>query len=131
MVAQQQQAMGDALIDAFSVQNYGEFPAHYASLGVEIFAPDGSQSFAQAPAAASDNQIAPGDTVEVTINVPSFGSVPGNYELIAGFNSVGLDIENNAVPGAWNQILYPPASLTVASTPIIQSPPARRVKNLT
>jgi hypothetical protein len=131
MVAQQQQAIGEVLVDAYSVQNYGEFPAHYASLGVEIFAPDGAQSFAQAPAPASDNQIAPGDTVGVTINVASFGSVPGNYEVVAGFNSVGLDINNNAGPGAWNQILYPPASVTVASTPIIQSPAARRVMSKT
>jgi hypothetical protein len=63
MVAQQQQAMGDLLVDTYSVQNYGEFPAHYASLGIEIDAPDGSQSFAQAPAAATDNQLAPGDTI--------------------------------------------------------------------
>jgi hypothetical protein len=108
------------------VRNYGEFPAHYASSGIEIFAPDDSQSFAQAPAPApaSDNQIAPGGTVGVTINVASFGSVPGNYELIAGFNSVGLDIcdpnkDVKAVPGAWNEILYPPASVAVASTSII------------
>jgi hypothetical protein len=127
MVAQQQQAIGEVLVDTYSVQNYGEFPAHYASLGIEIFAPDGTQSFAPAPAPASDNQIAPGDTVGVTINVASFGSVPGNYELMAGFNSVGLDIYNDAGPGAWNQILYPPASVAVASTPIIQSPAARRV----
>jgi hypothetical protein len=130
MVAQQQQAIGDVLVDTYSVQNYGEFPAHYASLGIEIFAPDGSQSLAQGPA-ATDNQIAPGDTVAVTINVASFGSVPGNYELIAGFNSVGLDINDNAGPGAWNQILYPPASVAVASTPIIQIPAARRPKSRT
>lgn len=130
MVAQQQQAIGDVLVDTYSVQNYGEFPAHYASLGIEIFAPDGSQSFARAPAPASDNQIAPGDTIGVTIDVASFGSVPGNYEFIAGFDSVGLDIDNNAVPGAWNQILYPPATVAVASTPIIQSPAARRAKSL-
>jgi hypothetical protein len=131
MMAQQQQAIGEVLVDAFSVQNYGEFPAHYASLGVEIFAPDGSQSFALAPAPASDNQIAPGDTVGVTINVANFGSVPGNYELIAGFNSVGLDITDKAVTGAWNQILYPPAILAVAATPIIQTLAARRASSLT
>ena len=114
------------LVDTFSVQNYGEFPAHYASLGIEIEAPDGSSKWALAPATTSDNQIAPGDTVGVTINVASFGSVTGNYELIAGFNSVGLDISNNVVPGAWNQILYPPASVAVASAPIIQIATARR-----
>ena len=122
MVAQQQQAMGDLLVDTYSVQNYGEFPAHYASLGIEIDAPDGSQSFAQAPAAATDNRLASGDTVGVTINVANFGSAPGNYTLIAGFNSVGLN-----GPGAWFRILYPPASISVASTNIIQRPIERPV----
>jgi len=122
MVAQQQQAMGDLLVDTYSVQNYGEFPAHYASLGIEIDAPDGSQSFAQAPAAATDNRLASGDTVGVTINVANFGSAPGNYTLIAGFNSVEIND-----PGAWFRILYPPASVTVASNTIIQRPTARRV----
>jgi hypothetical protein len=122
MVAQQQQAMGDTLVDTYSVQNYGEFPAHYASLGVEIDAPDDSQSFAQAPAAETDNQLGPGETIGVTINIASFGSVPGNYELIAGFNSVGLNGS-----GAWFRILYPPASISVASSNIIQRPIERRV----
>jgi hypothetical protein len=122
MVAQQQQAMGDLLVDTFSVQNYGEFPAHYASLGIEIDAPDGSQSFAQAPAAETDNQLAPGDTIGVTINVASFGSAPGSYVLIAGFNSVGLNGS-----GEWFRILYPPASISVASSNIIQRPIERRV----
>ena len=126
MVSQQQQTIGGQLVDAYSVQNYGEFPAHYASLGIEIFKPDGSQSFAQAPAPASDNQIAPGTTVGVTIDVASFGSEPGNYELIAGFNSVGLDIKNKPVAGAWNPILYPPASVAAASAPIIFARPASR-----
>ncbi len=120
MVAQQQQPIGNLLVDTYSVQNYGEFPAHYASLGIEIDAPDGSQSFAQAPAAATDNRLAPGDTIGVTINVASFGSAPGNYILIAGFNSVGIN-------GSWFRILYPPASVSIASNIIIPRPIARRV----
>jgi hypothetical protein len=38
-----------------------------------------TQSFTQAPAAATDNQLAPGDTIGVTINV-ALGSAPGNWE---------------------------------------------------
>ena len=110
MAAQQQQTIGDLLVDTYSVQNYGEFPAHYASLGIEIDAPDDSQSFAQAPVVATDNQLAPGDTIGVTINVANFGSTAGNYILIAGFNSVGIN-----GPGAWFRILYPPASVSAAS----------------
>jgi len=130
MMAQQQQAIGNALVDTYSVQNYGEFPAHYSSLGIEIFAPDGSQHFAQGPA-ATDNRLAPGYTVGVTINVANLGSEPGIYELIAGFNSVGLDIQENPGPGTWNQILYPPASVALASTPIIQISAARPPKSRT
>jgi hypothetical protein len=123
MVAQQEQAMGDLLVDTYSVQNYGEFPAHYSSLGIEIDAPDGSQSFAPPPAPPTDNELAPGDTIGVTINVASFGSAPGNYALIAGFNSVRIN-----GPGAWFRILYPPASVSVAaSNIIIQRPIAGRV----
>ena len=122
MVAQQQQAMGDLLVDTFSVQNYGEFPAHYASLGIEIDAPDDSTSFAPPPPPPpTDNQLAPGETIGVTINVASFGSASGDYTLIAGFNSVGLN-----GPGAWFRILYPPASISVASSNIIQRPIERR-----
>jgi hypothetical protein len=124
MVAQQQQAMGDLLVDTYSVQNYGEFPAHYASLAIEIDAPDGSPSFAPPPPPPpTDIQLAPGDTIGVTINVASFGSALGNYALIAGYNSVGIN-----GPGAWFRILYPPASVSVtASNIIIQRPIAGRV----
>ncbi|MEO6800584.1 MAG: DUF5050 domain-containing protein [Rhodanobacter sp.] len=115
MVAQQQQAIGDALVDTYSVQNYGEFSAHYASLGIEVEAPGGSDTTALAIAAASDNQLAPGATLAVTISIANFGSTPGNYSLISGYNSVGLNGQ-----GAWFRMLYPPASITAAAASIIQ-----------
>ena len=112
MAAGQQQAPGAQLADTYTVQNYGEFTAHYASLGVEIYAPDSSQSVALAPASTTDNEIAPGDTVAVSIDVTSFGSAPGDYELVAGFNSVGLDGTGAETSGTWCEILYPRRALT-------------------
>jgi hypothetical protein len=117
MAAQQIQRIGDTLGDNFSVQNYGEFPAHYASLGVEIEGPGASDSFALAPAFAGNNQLAPGDTALVTLKIADFGSISGLYSLIAGFNTVPA----GAGAGGWMRILYPPASVTVSSIVTIQT----------
>ncbi len=93
------------LVDDYSVTNGGEFDAHYLSFGIEIHAPDDSQSFVQAAAPAPDNRLAPGDRMPVSITVPSFGSVPGTYTIFAGFYSVGGQ-------PTWCRVLYPPASVT-------------------
>src|SRR4029077_5805793 len=42
---QQQQLAGHKLVDSFTVQNFGEYQAHYQSLGIEIDAPNGGVSF--------------------------------------------------------------------------------------
>jgi hypothetical protein len=40
---QQQQLAGRQLVDSFEVQNFGDYQAHYQSLGIEIDAPDGGR----------------------------------------------------------------------------------------
>ncbi len=105
------------LTDSFSVQNYGEFQAHYQSLGIEIDAPDGSASFDSSWAAQSDNLLAPGQTLAVTINVGGWGNQVGTFVLSAGYNSVPL----NAETSNWLKPLYPPTSQTVepgGTTPV-------------
>jgi hypothetical protein len=108
MVPQQPQSAGGQLTDRYSVQNYGEFPAHYASLGIEVAAPDASQSFAQATAPTS-GRLMPDESATVTVIVPDFGPQPGTYTLFAGFHSVPLEGR-----GAWCRMLYPPATVAVA-----------------
>ena len=43
IVAQQPEPPGQQLADSFTVQNFGEYPAHYQSLGIEIDPPDGAR----------------------------------------------------------------------------------------
>jgi len=117
IAAQQVQPLGGTLGDSFSLQNYGEFPAHYASLGVEIEGPGTSDSLALAPAPASDNQLAPGGTVRVSLTIAGFGSTAGLYSLIAGFNTVPVTPN---LGSDWMRILYPPANVTVSSVVTIQ-----------
>jgi hypothetical protein len=108
---------GFELTDSFSVQNYGEFQAHYQSLGVEIGAPEGTASFDSATAPQSDNLLAPGDTVAARISVNGWGSVLGTFVFSAGYDSVPL----NAETSLWLKFLYPPTSQTVepgGTTPV-------------
>jgi hypothetical protein len=106
---QQQQLAGRQLVDSFAVQNFGEYQAHYQSLGVEIVAPDDRASFHDATAAGPDNLLAPGQTLAVTIDLNKVGDVPGVYALRAGYNSVALKAESSE----WLSLFFPAASVTV------------------
>jgi hypothetical protein len=108
MAPQQQQLAGRQLADTFTVQNFGEYQAHYQSLGIEIDAPDGA-SVHNATAAEPDNLLGPGQTLAVTIDVDKFGDVPGAYALRAGYNSVPLNDESSD----WLTLFFPAASVTV------------------
>jgi hypothetical protein len=109
---QQQQLAGRELVDSFAVQNFGEYQAHYQSLGIEIDAPDGGASFYEATAAAPDNLLAPGQTQAVMIDVGKFGSGGGVFALRAGYNSVPLNAESSE----WLTLFFPAASVTVTRT---------------
>ena len=106
---QPQQPAGRQLVDSFAVQNFGEYQAHYQSLGIEIDAPDGGASFYDATAAGTDNLLAPGQAVAVTIDIDKFGDVPGIYALRAGYNSVPLNAESSD----WLTLFSLAASVTV------------------
>jgi hypothetical protein len=108
MAAQQQQLAGRQLADTLTVQNFGEYLAHYQSRGIEIDAPDGASVY-NATAAGPDNLLAPGQTLAVTIDVYKFGDVPGAYALRAGYNSVPLNAESLN----WLTLFFPAASVTV------------------
>jgi hypothetical protein len=112
IVPQQQQLVRRRLVDSFMVQNFGEYRAHYQSLGIEIDAPDGSASFHNATAAEADNLLAPGQTLPVTINVANFGDAPGVYAVRAGYNSVHL---LPAESSNWLTLFFPGASVTVTA----------------
>jgi hypothetical protein len=109
---QQQQLAGRQLVDTFTVQNFGEYQAHYQSLGIEIDAPDGGVSFDDAMAAEPDNLLAPGETQAVVIDIGKFGSARGVYALRAGYNSVPLNAESSE----WLTLFFPAASVTVTVT---------------
>ena len=109
IAAQQQQLAGRRLVDSFAVQNFGEYQAHYQTLGIEIDAPDGGASFCDATAAGPNNLLAPGETLQVTIDVRRFGDAPGVYALRAGYNSVPL----NAESPDWLTLFFPAALVTV------------------
>jgi len=100
---------GLRLTDSFTVQNLGEYQAHYQSLGIEIDPPSGGAGYHDAPAPQADNVLASGDTVPVTIQVIPFGDTPGRYYVKAGYNSVPL----NGEASYWLLPLALPTSLTV------------------
>lgn len=106
---QQQQLAGRRLVDSFAVHNFGEYQAHYQTVGIEIDAPDSGASFRDATAAGPNNPLAPGETLQVTIEVRRFGDAPGVYALRTGYNSVPL----NAESPAWLTLFFPAALVTV------------------
>jgi hypothetical protein len=110
IVAQQPEPSGQQLADTFTVQNFGEYPAHYQSLGIEIDVDGTALRVYSAPAAGTDNLLAPGQTLPVTIDVNSFGPAPGFYTLKAGYNSAPTP---NTAPSYWLTLFYPSASVTV------------------
>ena len=83
IVARQPEPPGQHLTDSFTVQNSGEFPAHYQSLGIEIDPPEGASGYYAATAAGTDNLLAPGQTMPVTIDVNPFGDASGVYTVRA------------------------------------------------
>jgi hypothetical protein len=95
---------------SFSVQNYGEFQAHYQSLGIEIDSPGGGEDLPAAPAPATDNTLQPGQTQPVVIDVITFGDAPGSYYIKAGYHSAPTQ---DGETSYWLTFLYPPASMTV------------------
>ena len=120
-VPQQQQLVGRHLVDTFAVQNFGEFQAHYRSLGVEIDAPDGRASLYAATAAGPDNLLAPGQTMAVAIEIDKFGDTPGIYALRAGYNSVpALTAESSD----WQTLFFPAATVTVTRATVTKATPA-------
>ena len=111
IAAQQPEPLGQHLADSFTVQNFGEYQAHYQSLGVEIDPPEGAPSDNNAPAAGPDNVLAPGQALEITIDVAQFGDTPGFYYLKAGYNSVPT--QDAGGPSYWLTLFYPAASVTL------------------
>ena len=96
---------------SFSVQNYGEFQAHYQSLGIEVDPPEGAQGFYPPPSPATDNILQPGQTQPAAIDVTPFGDAPGSYYIKAGYCSVPVPDEGEH--SYWLTFLYPPASMKV------------------
>jgi hypothetical protein len=111
IVAQRPEPPGQHLTDSFTVQNFGEYPAHYQSLGIEIDPPEGASGYYPAPAAGTDNLLAPGQTMPVTVEVDPFGTAPGFYTVKAGYNSVPTPDAGG--PSYWLTLFYPSASVTV------------------
>jgi hypothetical protein len=109
IVALQPEPPGQHLTDSFTVQNFGEFQAHYQSLGIEIDTPQGTSSVYDAAAPGTDNLLAPGQTLPVTVDVNPFGDGPGVYTIKAGYNSVPADLG----PSYWLTLLYPSAFVTL------------------
>ena len=101
IVAQQPEPLGQHLADSFTVQNFGEYQAHYQSLGIKIDPPEGAPSDNSAPAAGPDNVLAPGQALQVTIDVAQFGHTPGFYYLKAGYASVPTQ-DAATSPRAWS-----------------------------
>jgi hypothetical protein len=96
---------------SFSVQNYGEYQAHYQALGIEVDSPEGEQGPYYASAQATDNILQPDQTQPVAIDVVTFGDAPGRYYVKAGYKSAPTPDEGG--PWYWLTFFYPPASMTV------------------
>ena len=109
---QQRQLVGRRLVDSFTVQNFGEYQAHYRTLGIEIDAPDDRASFQNATTAVLHNLLAPGETLPVTIAVANFGDGPGVYAVRAGYNSVPL---LHGESSNWLTLFFPAASVIVTA----------------
>ena len=111
IVARHPEQPGQHLTDSFTVQNSGEYRAHYQSLGIEIDPPEGASGDYPAPAPLDRNHLDPGQTLPVTIEVNPFGNAPGVYTITAGYNTdPPLDTE---VPSYWLTLFYPSALVTV------------------
>jgi hypothetical protein len=109
IAAQQPLLAARELVDSFSVQNFGEYQAHYQSMGIEIDAPNGGSKFDDAPAPGPDNLLAPGETLGVTIDLDQSGDVPGTYAVKVGFKSVPPGVGSTD----WLPLFYPAAVVTV------------------
>jgi hypothetical protein len=64
---------GQRLDDTFTVQNFGEFQAHYQFLGIEVDRPSGATDFYEAAPRVS-TVLAPGDTAAATVEVMQFAT---------------------------------------------------------
>ena len=111
IVAQQPEPPGQHLTDSFTVQNFGEYPAHYQSLGIEIDPPEGAPGNYPPTAAGTDNLLAPGQTMPMTVDVNPFGDAAGVYTVKAGYNSVPTPAAGGR--SYWLTLFYPSASVTV------------------
>jgi hypothetical protein len=111
IAARQPEPPGQHLTDSFTVQNSGEFPAHYQSLGIEIDPPEGAPGYYDATAAGTDNLLAPGQTMPVTIDVNPFGDAAGVYTIRAGYNTAPT--QDAGGPAYWLTLFYPSALVTV------------------
>jgi hypothetical protein len=109
IAAQQPQRPGQHLVDSFTAENYGDYQAHYQSMGIEIDSPEGGPAFYAAAAAGPDNILAAGQTLAVTLDIDQFGDVSGFYALKAGYNSV----PQNAESSAWLTLFYPASSASI------------------
>jgi hypothetical protein len=101
---------GQRLIDTFYVQNFGEFPAHYQSLGADVEDPYFRHRVYDSAATEADNVLAPGDSAEAVIEVFPFGDGAGVYFAKAGFKSVPA---SDGEDSYWLTLLWPPVSLTL------------------
>jgi len=95
---------------SFSVRNYGEFQAHYQSLGMEVDPPGGGQELYPPSGSAADNILQPGQTQPVAIDVVQFGDTPGFYFVKTGYNSVPT---LSTAQSWWLTFFYPPAAMKV------------------
>ena len=68
---------GESLVSKFTVQNFGEFPAHWNSLELMVTDPDGAVTTLGAKPSAT---LAAGARSGFTHTQPNFGEEPGIYE---------------------------------------------------
>jgi hypothetical protein len=111
------QTPGAQLTDSYTVQNMGEWQAHYQSLGIEIDGPAGAVTI-DPPTPYNpgpDNILAPGQTQTVQIVVANFGEVVGTYAVKAGYNSTPAAPDAGpAVNSRWLPLAWPPTLVPVA-----------------
>jgi hypothetical protein len=106
IVAPKPEQHGQHLTDTYTVQNFGEYPAHFRTLGVEIDSPDVAPLYYDTHT-AGDNPLAPGDTYDVRIDVDKFGDTSGLYYLKTEF----VTVPTSAEPANRLTFFFPSASV--------------------
>jgi hypothetical protein len=85
--AAQLQFLDKPLTARYSVQNFGEFPAHLTALKLPVLPPDGPVSDTELGSIPVSAPVQPGGTLQIEKTAPAFGTVPGQYEITAEYTS--------------------------------------------